>query len=167
MSKTYFPGSTTFSALRREFSEVGSEGNRSALSESEEQSNRPAKKSSGGSPRITLRLTEAENTRLRELADGVTLSSYVRERLFGKDANQRKTRRRHKPVADEQSLARVLAMLGETRLANNLNQIAYQANTGELIMDQRTLVQIEEAYVHIGEMRANLVAALGLIESRS
>ena len=64
-------------------------------------------------PRITLRLSEEENALLRDLADGVTVSSYVRECLFGKDTNKRKTRRRHQPVADEQSLARTLAMLGD------------------------------------------------------
>ena len=115
-------------------------------------------------PRITLRLSEEENDLLRDLADGVTVSSYVRECLFGKDANKRKTRRRHQPVADEQSLARTLAMLGETRMANNLNQLAHKANMGELQMSSSTLAQIEEAYGHIQAMRAALIKAIGLIE---
>ena len=115
-------------------------------------------------PRITLRLSEEENALLRDLADGVTVSSYVRECLFGKDTNKRKTRRRHQPVADEQSLACTLAMLGETRIANNLNQLAHKANMGELKMSSSTLAQIEEAYDHIQAMRKDLVKAIGLIE---
>ena len=122
-------------------------------------------KSTSKYPRITLRLTEEENTQLRELASGVTVSSYVRECLFGKGANTRKTRQRHKPVADEQSLARALAMLGETRIANNLNQLAHRANMGELRMNDTTLAQIEEAYAHIQSMRSTLIEAIGLIES--
>ena len=115
-------------------------------------------------PRITLRLSEEENALLRDLADGVTVSSYVRECLFGKDTNKRKTRRRHQPVADEQSLARTLAMLGETRMANNLNQLAHKANMGDLKMSSSTLAQIEEAYDHIQGMRKALIKAIGLIE---
>ena len=111
-----------------------------------------------------MRLSEEENALLRELADGVTVSSYVRECLFGKETNKRKTRRRHQPVADEQSLARTLAMLGETRIANNLNQLAHKANMGELKMSSSTLAQIEEAYEHIQAMRKDLIKAIGLIE---
>ena len=115
-------------------------------------------------PRITLRLSEEENALLRDLANGVTVSSYVRECLFGKDTNKRKTRSRYQPVADEQSLARTLAMLGETRIANNLNQLAHKANMGELKMSSSTLAQIEEAYDHIQAMRKALIKAIGLIE---
>lgn len=121
-------------------------------------------KSATKSPRITLRLSEDENTQLRELAAGMTLSSYIREQLFGKDANLRKSRQRHKPVADELALAKVLAMLGETRMANNLNQLAHRANMGELRMSADTLAQIEEAYTEIQLMRAALITAIGLID---
>ncbi len=116
-------------------------------------------------PRITLRLSEKENAQLRNLAAGITVSAYVRECLFGKKANLRKARQRHKPVVNEQALARVLAMLGETRMANNLNQLAHRANMGELQMTPLTLSQVEEAYANIQAMRAALIKAIGLIEA--
>jgi len=119
------------------------------------------------SPRITLRLSERENAQLRKVASGVTLSSYIRECLFGKEANLRKTRQRHKPVADEQAMAQLLAMLGESRIANNLNQLAYKANIGELVLSQEALSQIEEAYGYVGEMRSLLIQSVGLKEPRS
>jgi hypothetical protein len=44
------------------------------------------------SPRITLRLTEEENTKLRDLCEGITVSAYVRQRLFGESTARRRRR---------------------------------------------------------------------------
>jgi len=143
------------SALSRDF-------NHAARTPTDGANNPPSKGEK--SPRITLRLTAEENAQLRSLAAGVTLSAYVREALFGKEANLRKSRQRHKPVADGQALAKVLAMLGETRMANNLNQLAHRANMGELRMSADTLAKIEEAYAEIQSMRATLIKAIGLID---
>lgn len=123
------------------------------------------RKASKASPRITLRLKPEEDARLRRLSAGMTVSSYVRECVFGKDAKLPKTRRRHTPVADQKELARMLALLGETRIANNLNQLAHKANMGELSVDERMLQQIDEAYGHVQSMRTALIKALGLIEA--
>jgi len=61
-------------------------------------------------------------------------------------------------------MARALALLGASRIANNLNQLAHQANIGSLIMDEDACTQIDEAYAHVRLMRDELVSALGLIE---
>jgi len=61
-------------------------------------------------------------------------------------------------------MARALALLGASRIANNLNQLAHQANIGSLIMDENTCAQIDETYAHVRLMRDELVSALGLIE---
>lgn len=114
-------------------------------------------------PRVTLRLSEEENARLRDLAQGMSLSAYIRKSLFGKEVTRRK-HRVHSPVQDQQSFARALALLGESRIANNLNQLAYHANTGTLEMDEISAQQINEAYAHIMAMRDQLIKALGLIE---
>ena len=57
-------------------------------------------------------------------------------------------------------MVQALALLGQSRMANNLNQLAYQANIGALDMDDTSRTQIDEAYAYIGEMRALLVKAL-------
>ena len=67
-------------------------------------------------------------------------------------------------MADERALAQILAMLGDSRIANNLNQLAYKANIGELVMGAQTQSQIEEAYAHVGQMRGLLIQGLGLLE---
>ena len=91
------------------------------------------------------------------------MSAYIRQCVFGQEAARRK-RRSHVPVADQKELARVLALLGATRIANNLNQLAFQANTGSLLLDDTTLSKIEEAYSHVLSMRKALMRALGLME---
>lgn len=113
---------------------------------------------------VTLRLTDQERAMLKDLAAGMSVSAYIRKCVFGNDTAPRKVRSRV-PVKDEQALARVLAMLGQSRLANNLNQLAYQANAGSLLADEQCIKQIDEAYRHIVSMRGNLIKALGLIES--
>lgn len=112
---------------------------------------------------ITFRLTDDERRELLRSSNGMALSSYIRQCLFGEQAARRRTSA-YRPVQDQQQIARVLAMLGTSRIANNLNQLAYQANAGSLLVDEETLRKIEEAYTHVCDLRDTLVAALGLIE---
>lgn len=113
------------------------------------------------SPRVTLRLTEEELVRLKLAAEGVSISAYIRKQLFGDQVSLRKTRSRV-PVKNQKALAQVLGKLGETRIANNLNQIAYEANCGSLLMDQQTEEELKIACAHIAWMRVKLIEALGL-----
>jgi len=112
-------------------------------------------------PRLTLRLTEDELTQLRNLSSGISLSAYIRKCVFGKNTAPRKIRSRV-PVKDQEALAQVLGLLGQTRIANNLNQIAYEANCGSLLMDQETENEIKLACAHIAWIRVKLIEALGL-----
>jgi hypothetical protein len=112
---------------------------------------------------ITLRVTDEERERLKSMAAGMSVSAYIRKCIFAGDATRRK-RRSHMPVKDQEAMARALALLGASRIANNLNQMAHQANIGSLIMDEDTCTQIDEAYAHVRLMRDELVSALGLIE---
>lgn len=59
-------------------------------------------------------------------------------------------------------LAQILAKLGESRIPNNLNQIAYHANCGSLILDDVTIEEINEACFQVAWMRTQLIQALGL-----
>ena len=112
-------------------------------------------------PRITLRLTEEELAKLKNLSSGMSLSAYIRKCLFGKSAAPRKVRSRV-PVKDQEALAQVLGLLGQTRIANNLNQIAYEANCGSLLMDEETENEIKLACAHIAWIRVKLIEALGI-----
>ena len=109
---------------------------------------------------LTLRLTPEERARLEELAAGMTLSAYVRACVFGEEAKRRK-RRPKDTVEDKKAIAEALALLGQSRIANNLNQLAYHANIGALEVTAKEHDQIEEAYAHVLAIRALLVTALG------
>jgi len=81
---------------------------------------------------LTLRLTLEERARLEELAAGMILSAYVRACVFGAEAAKRK-RRPKDVVEDKKAAAGALALLGQSRIASNLNQLAYHANIGALV----------------------------------
>ena len=119
---------------------------------------RKPRKREAASP-VTLRLTPKARALLEELAAGMTLSAYIRACIFAKEERRRK-RRPKNAVADKRAMAQALVLLGQSRMANNLNQLAYQANIGALDMDETSRTQIDEAYAYIGEMRALLVKAL-------
>jgi hypothetical protein len=72
---------------------------------------------------FSLRLTFEERARLEQAAAGLSLGAYIRQRLFDGNAAPRRTRGKH-PVKDHEALGRVLAELGRSRIANNLNQLA-------------------------------------------
>ena len=109
---------------------------------------------------LTLRLTPEERARLEELAAGMTLSAYVRACIFAEDAKLRKTRPKD-IVEDKKAAAEALSLLGQSRIASNLNQLAYHANIGALIVGEVEKSQIAEANAHLIAIRALLMEALG------
>lgn len=106
---------------------------------------------------ITFRPTDEERALLKADARGMSQSAYIRECLFGKKASKRIV-----PEADRMLLAQILARLGESRIPNNLNQIAYHANCGSLILDDVTIEEINEACLYVAWIRTQLIEALGL-----
>ena len=66
------------------------------------------------------------------------------------------------PVKDQKALAEVLACLGASRIANNLNQLAKAANSGSFYFDRETKAQINAACGDIRVMRQLLMTALGM-----
>jgi hypothetical protein len=61
-------------------------------------------------------------------------------------------------------LAEVLGKLGQSRRANNLNQLARLANTGVLDVDPETEAALVQASNEIRAIRQMLIAALNLSE---
>ena len=109
---------------------------------------------------VTLRLTEEERLKLEELSDGMTLSAYIRACIFA-DKVQRRKRRPFNVIEDKKAVAEALALLGQSRIASNLNQLAYHANIGVLIEDKDTKDYIVEANVYLADIRSLLIDALG------
>lgn len=109
---------------------------------------------------FSLRLTFEERARLEAAANGVPLGAYIKAVLFGDDL--RTVRRRSaSPVEDHKALGRVLAALGQSRLSNNLNQLARAVNTGSLPISPETENELKEACREVVALRTELLRALG------
>ncbi|NDW06497.1 plasmid mobilization protein [Jiella pacifica] len=111
-------------------------------------------------PRVTVRFSPKDYERLQTLADGMTLSVYVRAMALGEELNRRNSRS-PASIADKAAVAEILGLLGESRIANNLNQLAYHANVGTLAIDDESRSKIDETYQMIFAMRCLLLKALG------
>jgi hypothetical protein len=109
----------------------------------------------------SIRLTFEQKARLDRDAAGMSATDYIVWRLFNPDSPPPRTRGRF-PVKDEQAVAQLLAMLGQSRLANNVNQLARSANTGSLPLTPDTEAALNEAAADIAFMRTLLIQALRL-----
>jgi hypothetical protein len=110
---------------------------------------------------FSLRLTFEERAFLEKAAGGMPLGSYIRSSLLGDDVKHPRRARRAK-IEDKEALGRVLGKLGQSKLANNLNQLARAANSGSLDLDPDTKTELLSACADIRAMRADLMKALGL-----
>lgn len=108
---------------------------------------------------FSLRLTETERARLEADAAGQPIGAYIKNRIFSEPAPPR---RRGASLADREALAKLLAQLGRSHVANNLNQLAKAVNTGSLPLTPETEAELLEALRAVREMRAQLMQALGL-----
>lgn len=112
---------------------------------------------------FSLRLTADERATLKRRAGTMPLASYIKSRLFDGDLTMASARSRlRSPVKDQKALAEVLACLGATRIANNLNQLAKAANSGSLYFDRETKTEIAVACNDVRAMRQLLMKALGM-----
>ena len=126
---------------------------------------KPEAKKGDYPPPFSLRLTYEERARLDAERGSKTLAAYIRERLFGVDAAPRK-KRGNSPVQDKEALGRIAGALGQSRLSQNMNQLAKAVNSGSLPVTPETEAELKEACREVSEMRAELLAALGKVPER-
>lgn len=110
---------------------------------------------------FSLRLTAEERDRLEAQAGTMSLAAYIKSTVFAEDAPKYRGRRRFS-AAEQQLLAEVLARLGASRTASNLNQIAKHLNQGTLQIDQQLEDDLRQAVAEVAWMRVTLIRALGL-----
>ena len=123
-------------------------------------SNHKTKTTTSGKP-FCIRLSDIERSTLENAANGIHLSKYIKSVLFDRELPQVK-RRNTTPVKDHQKLAKLLAELGKSRIASNLNQLAKAANSGSLPVTPDVLKALNDAAQAILSMRFMLMQALGL-----
>lgn len=110
---------------------------------------------------FSLRLSFEERARLTKAAGDMPVAAYIKSLLFAGEPQVHRTRGRN-PVKDEKALAELLACLGASRIANNLNQLAKAANSGSFYFDRETKAQLAAACDDIRVMRQLLMLALGI-----
>ncbi|MBI1393156.1 MAG: plasmid mobilization relaxosome protein MobC [Alphaproteobacteria bacterium] len=116
-------------------------------------------------PPFSIRFTDAERVYLKREAGDLSLAAHIRRQLFPEDMCLQKrnaTKRVRQPSVDHQALASVLARLGQSRLSQNLNQIAKAANMGALPVTPDLVDELIEACAEIRQLRADVMAALGM-----
>lgn len=110
---------------------------------------------------FSLRLTDDERERLTREAKGAPLGRYIKAKVLGSPLPVR-MRQTGLTVHDRESLGKVLALLGASRIPNNLNQLAFLANTGSLPMTPETEAELKAAVREVRSMRTLLMKALGM-----
>jgi len=111
---------------------------------------------------MSIRFSEPEKALLQRKAGSLPLGTYIREAVLGPDASPRAPRRQA-PIKDGEALGRLLGLLGQSRLANNLNQLAKAVNTGSLPVTPETEADLNRACAEIAQMRDLLLKSLGII----
>ncbi len=120
-------------------------------------SGQPTQKSS--TP-FCVRLSAEERVRLEREAGEMPLGAYMKAKVFG--GQEIRQRRTYRPIEDKEALAKALALLSQSRLASNLNQLAKAANCGSLPLCPEVETDLKEACANVAAMRALLITALGL-----
>lgn len=110
-------------------------------------------------PPTSVRFSREERARLDAEAGSLSVSSYIRHRLFEVPTSRRAYRR---PLQDDKALGEVLAALGNSRLSSNLNQLAKAVHSGSLPVTPETEAAILAACATVQQMGGQLVQALGL-----
>jgi len=89
------------------------------------------------------------------------LGQYIRQQMLGEKVAKRKPYGK-KSVKDHKALGRVLAELGRSRLANNLNQLAKAVHSDSLPVTPETENNLQRACKEVQRIRDDLLRALGL-----
>ncbi|MCG7870489.1 MAG: hypothetical protein JAZ11_00110 [Candidatus Thiodiazotropha lotti] len=109
---------------------------------------------------FSLRLSEEERAALDRLARGQPWATYIKSVVFS-DLRPPIRTKGH-VIQDRKLFAQLLGLLGQSRLSQNVNQLAKASNSGSLPVTPETEKEIKEAAAAIRRMRSLLIEAMGL-----
>lgn len=111
-------------------------------------------------PPFSIRFTFEERAKLDELSEGIPLGKFIKDCLF--KLAMRPDAPARLPIQDKKLISKLLGLLGKSRIASNLNQLAKAANSGSLPVNDEVQKALLEAAHAVLWMRDTLVQALGL-----
>lgn len=91
----------------------------------------------------------------------MSLAAYIKSRLFDGAAAPIRSRGKF-PVRDHQAISTVLGKLGQSGIANSLNQLARAAGAGALDLTPEAEAELRQACADVASIRLMLIEALGL-----
>lgn len=112
-------------------------------------------------PPLSIRLNKEERELLVQQAGNLSLAGYIKSVVFAEDVPRYRSRRQT-PEVDAKLLAELLAHLGSSRVASNLNQIAKHLNQGSLIVDPELDSDLRLAVEEVALIRSTLLQAMGM-----
>lgn len=112
----------------------------------------------------SFRLTPQQRAFIKEQSQAakMTESDWIRYILF---SNAKLIEAKQKTVArrvSNRDLSQIIYLLGQSRIPNNLNQIAKAINMGTIIVSPDTERHIDESYRMVLWIRQTLIQQLGL-----
>tara|TARA_B100000446_G_C10378275_1_gene279297 strand:- start:59 stop:478 length:420 start_codon:yes stop_codon:yes gene_type:complete len=115
-------------------------------------------------PPFSLRLSFEERAKLEQAAKGKPIGAYIKWIIFKDDlpSMPRRSSQGAPADVDQKSIAKLLGALGQSRIANNINQLAKAANSGSLPVNHDVLNSLNEAVNAVFWMRETLIKALGI-----
>lgn len=109
---------------------------------------------------FSLRLTDQERAVLKEMANGQPMGQFIKDAIF--DKAMRPPPARKIALADQKHIAKLLAALGSSRIASNINQLAKAANSGSLPVNKEIIDALNEAVDAVRWMRDTLIKGMGI-----
>ena len=111
---------------------------------------------------ISVCLTREERDHLIVAAGKLSLSQYIRSRLFQGNAEISDEEVRLSPIARQKLLARLLMQLGQSKLTKNLNELGDAARVGLLYLTPAVKTLLDDLHNELRGLRRDLIKALGL-----
>lgn len=110
---------------------------------------------------FSIRLTAEEKARLEAKANGVSLGLFIRDVVLD-DAVRPRIVRQSFRVQDREAFARVLALLGRSKIADSISRLADAADDGCLPVDDEVRVTLKRSCDDVRAIRLLLMTAIGL-----
>lgn len=113
---------------------------------------------------VSLRVTPEEKSLLQDAAGKQSVSSYIRDRVFGDDTADlpRRRKRQRQAEPDVTLIAKLLGMLGQDDMTQALFVLLLAAKAGELEAMPDASDKLDTACNHIADMREMLILALNV-----
>ncbi|GJL67259.1 MAG: hypothetical protein NPIRA05_22300 [Nitrospirales bacterium] len=117
-------------------------------------------------PPFSIRFPEAERARMEKLANGVPLAQFIKAcvRHFLDNPDQLPKQAECNSIL--KILCKLLGLLGKSRLASNVNQLAKAVNSGSLPVNPEVEKALMDASIAIQMMRQDLLDVIRRLKRR-